>query len=265
MFAARTISLAVPVMLLISACGGEADTSAPRAIGNTEVQTTNDVTRPSGVSQTDGSMPSSDNSAIDEPSELPLVGALADLSPPFDSCPPDITAAIDTPGLYDAAADGTAASAKTLCLARTANLRVVVALNSAALNGAKTQSQQVANLNNIVTDYEKYGLTIGEDVEVAVVGYGAGARWLLNDSAYDTFFGTDAAVAEANPATAIVSALAAKGVKFFACQNTMSNTKAPGSTASIKTIDLAPEVNMVPAGVTALIDFQYLRYQYISP
>lgn len=265
MFTARTIALTVPAILLISACGGKADSSAPRALGNANGQTTEDATRPIGVSQTDGSAPGSDNSANDVPSETPLAGALVSLTPPFDSCPPDISASIDTPGLFDAAADGTSASANTLCLQRTANLRVVVALNSAALNGAKTQAQQVANLNNIVTDYENYGLTIGEDVEVAVVGYGAGARWLLNDTAYDTFFGADAAVVEANPATTIVSALAAKGVKFFACQNTMSNTKAPGSTANIKTVDLAPDVNMVPAGVTALIDFQYLRFQYISP
>ena len=265
MITARKIAWTVPAILLMSACGGEAETSAPRALGSADVQTAGDVTRPSGVSQADGSAPGSDNSANGVPSEAPLAGDLVSLTPPFDSCPSDISASIDTPGLFDAAADGTLASAKTLCLQRTENLRVVVALNSAALNGAKTQAQQVANLNNIVTDYENYGLTIGEDVEVAVVGYGAGARWLLNDTAYDTFFGTDAAVVEANPATTIVSALAAKGVKFFACQNTMSNTKVPGSTANIKTIDLAPDVNMVPAGVTALIDFQYMRFQYISP
>jgi intracellular sulfur oxidation DsrE/DsrF family protein len=119
--------------------------------------------------------------------------------------------------------------------------------------------------DNIVSDYEKYGLTIGTDVDIVVIGYGAGARWLLTDTSFDTFFGTDAATVEANVALPVITSLITKGVKFFACQNTMINTKIPGTTTNIKTTDLTPEVNMVPAGVTALLDFQYLRYQYIAP
>lgn len=239
-------------MTLLSACGGDSNQPAVEnnPTPNTPKNNTVDV---------NGANPSSNETEITPLANVP------NLVPPFDNCPTDIAAAIDTPGLLDPAVDGTSPSVKTFCLERTNNLHVVVALNSAALNGAKTQAQQIANINNIVSDYEKYGLTIGTDVDIVVIGYGAGARWLLTDAAFDTFFGSDPATVENNVALPIITSLINKGVKFFACQNTMINTKLPGTTTNIKTTDLTPEVNMVPAGVTALLDFQYLRYQYISP
>lgn len=240
---------------LFSACGG--DTNNPAAV-TPENNLLPDSTKNDAVDSNNTGQNS------DETDIAPLA-ILPNLAPPFSNCPTDIAAAIDTPGLLDPAVDGTSPSVNTFCLQRTNNLRVVVALNSAALNGAKTQAQQITNLNNIVTDYEKYGLTIGTNVDIVVIGYGAGARWLLTDTAFDAFFGSDPAVAETNIALPIVTTLLNKGVKFFACQNTMINTKLPGTTTNIKTTDLTPAVNMVPAGVTALLDFQYLRYMYITP
>lgn len=240
---------------LLSACGGDSNEPSVTAPVNNPILNTpkNNTVDVNGANQTSN-----------ETDSLPLDN-VSDLVPPFDNCPTDIATAIDTPGVLDPTVDGTLPSVKTLCLNRTNNLHVVVALNSAALNGAKTQAQQIANINNIVSDYEKYGLTIGTDVDIVVIGYGAGARWLLTDTSFDTFFGTDAATVEANVALPVITSLITKGVKFFACQNTMINTKIPGTTTNIKTTDLTPEVNMVPAGVTALLDFQYLRYQYIAP
>lgn len=180
-------------------------------------------------------------------------------------CPQTVITDINAPGRFDPAPSGALPSDLTVCLQNRENVRVVVALNSGVLNGARTQAQQIANVNNIVNDYEKYGMVSGDDFEIVVVGYGAGSRWLLTDAAYENFFGTDPAVAEPNVAINAVTALRAKGVRFFMCQNTMANTKAPSSGVSVKTADLIEGVLMVPAGVTAVVDFQGAGYRYLAP
>lgn len=185
--------------------------------------------------------------------------------PPLRACPQNVVDAIDTAGVFDPSASGAMPSTMTVCLQNRSRLHIVIALNSSALNGSKTQSQQIGNLNNIVADYERYAMQQGIDFNIVVVGYGAGARWLTNDAAFERFFGVDPAVTENNVAAAAVAGLVAKGVKFFMCQNTMLNTKAPGTTVNIKTVDLLPDVNMVPAGVTAVLDFQSSGYLYLAP
>lgn len=185
--------------------------------------------------------------------------------PPLRVCPQNVVDAIDTAGIFDPTAGGAMPSTMTLCLQNRSRLHIVIALNSSALNGSKTQAQQIGNLGNIVADYERYAMQQGVDFNIVVVGYGAGARWLTNDVAFERFFGVDPAVTENNVAAAAVAGLVAKGVKFFMCQNTMLNTKAPGTTVNIKTVDLLPDVNMVPAGVTAVLDFQSSGYLYLAP
>lgn len=166
------------------------------------------------------------------------------------TCPVSIATAID-------AQVGPGASAQTDCLAKRDHIKVVAALNNddLASNGA---GQQVVNVDNMVADYAKYGIVIGtgEDKGALVaVAYGDGARWLLTKDAYVAK--VDSAATD-NPSRARVEQLIAKGVKFYMCQNTMKSKKyAPG--------DLIANVRMVPAGVTAVIDFENRGYKYISP
>jgi len=141
----------------------------------------------------------------------------------------------------------------TSCISVREDLKIVVALNNKDINSRNGKGQQVLNVKNIVADYtENYAMESGKDFKVVVVGYGAGARWLLSDDAYMLNFGVE------NPSDDIVATLLSTGVKVFMCQNTM---KGNGWVSS----DLIPGVEMVPAGVTAVIDFQNRDFTYIAP
>lgn len=162
------------------------------------------------------------------------------------ACPDAVVAAAD-------AQFGQGSGAITECIRVRDRLKVVAAFNSSAVNSNNGHGQQVLNARNIYNDYtNNYGMRIGEDFKVVVVGYGAGARWLLNDAAYAATYGAP------NPSDTIVLDLISKGVKFYMCQNTMAGQ---GWTKD----DLLPGVKMVPAGVTALIDFQKRGFTYINP
>lgn len=142
---------------------------------------------------------------------------------------------------------------KTTCISVREDLKIVVAINDKETNPRNGKGQQLLNVSNIFSDYVgNYGMKPGEDFEIVVVGYGAGARWLLNDSAYSSNFSSE------NPSDDMVTSLMAKGVKFYMCQNTM---KGNGWVSN----DLIPGVQMVPAGVTAVIDLQNRHYTYITP
>lgn len=141
----------------------------------------------------------------------------------------------------------------TKCIAKRDDLKIVIAMNNNDINSRNGRAQQVLNINNIYNDYTiNYGMVEGEDFKAIVIGYGAGARWLLNDTAYSANYGV------ANPSDDMVSALIAKGIKVYMCQNTMRGNNWLSS-------DLIPGVEMVPAGVTAVIDFQKREYTYIVP
>lgn len=141
----------------------------------------------------------------------------------------------------------------TTCISVRDDLKIVIAMNNNDINSRNGKAQQVLNINNIYNDYTvNYEMVAGKDFKAAVVAYGAGARWLLNDAAYAASYGV------ANPSDNMVSTLLAKGIKFYMCQNTM---KGSGWVSS----DLIPGVEMVPAGVTAVIDLQNRDYSYIVP
>lgn len=148
---------------------------------------------------------------------------------------------------------GDGSGAMTECLGVRDNLPIVVAFNSGVINGRNGHGQQVLNVRNLRNDYvNNYDMALGSEFNVAVVGYAAGARWLLNDTAFTNSYGTE------NPSDQIVSDLIAKGVTFFMCQNTMRGN---GWTK----YDLIDGVKMIPAGVTAVIDYQNRGYSYIAP
>ncbi len=162
------------------------------------------------------------------------------------TCPDIVTANAD-------AFFGVGSADKTLCISVRDDLKIVVAVNNNDINPRNGRAQQVLNINNIVNDYvSNYEMKSGENFQAIVIGYGAGARWLLNDASYSSNFGTG------NPSDDMVTSLIAKGVKFYMCQNTMRGN---GWVSS----DLLPGVEMIPAGVTAVIDFQERKYTYIVP
>ena len=162
------------------------------------------------------------------------------------TCPEVVTTSAD-------ALFGVGSGDATLCIAKREDLKIVIAMNNSDLNPRNGRSQQTLNVNNIYNDYtDNYDMVSRKDFKAVIVGYGAGARWLLNDAAYTATYGV------ANPSDDMISALMAKGIKVYMCQNTMRGS---GWVSS----NLIPGVEMVPAGVTAVIDFQNRDYTYIVP
>lgn len=155
-------------------------------------------------------------------------------------------AAIDAAEQYDPGS-----SAYTTCIAVRDDFKVVVAWNSSAHNGkifkqtGSKVGQQVVNARNLVRDYtNNYAMEFGEDYSAVVVAYASGVDWLRTTSD------------QANQD--MINGLMADGVKVYACQNTM---KAKGLVLA----DLMPGVEIVPAGVTAVVDFQNQKYKYLNP
>ncbi|MDH5231642.1 MAG: DsrE family protein [Gammaproteobacteria bacterium] len=147
---------------------------------------------------------------------------------------------------------GVAASDKTLCLSRRNHVKAVLAWNSDNVHPNKN-GLQVLNARNLLNDWEQnYAMRNGKDYKAVIVAYGKGARWALSDAAYNKKFGTD------NPSTEIVKSLMQRGAKIYMCQNSMKGNQ-------WKLMDLIDGVEMVPAGVSALVDFQYQGYRYIAP
>jgi len=154
--------------------------------------------------------------------------------------------------LFGVSEYGIAASDLTTCIKHRNNLKAVVAWNSAIIHPSNN-GLQILNTRNLMNDWEQdYGMTSVQDYDVVVVAYGVGARWALSNVAYNQKFGTD------NPSIDIVQSLIERGAKIYMCQNSMKGN-------GWKVDDLIDGVHMVPAGVTALVDFQYQGYTYIAP
>lgn len=171
------------------------------------------------------------------------------------TCPQIVVDKVDSTTYVDAGgtgfgpdASGNSASTLTTCLGVRERISIVAAINSDAINGASGYGQQIKNIENIVNDYESnYGMVSGDDFQLVAVGYGQGLKWLADDG-----------VAGDTALEASIKRLIAKGVRFYACQNTMKGQK-------LLTTKLIPGVQMVPAGVTAVVDFQKRGYTYITP
>lgn len=164
------------------------------------------------------------------------------------ACPPSVVLEIESQF-------GPGSAAMTECLAKRGYIKVVAAWNNDDLNARSGISQQVVNINNMVSDYAKYGIVLDEDNKIVAIGYGLGARWLLKDAAYVAKVDATAA---GNPSRAAVEGLLAKGVRVFMCQNTM---RGAGYTVD----DLIEGISMVPAGVTAVVDYEKRNYKYLVP
>mmetsp|Transcript_11338 Transcript_11338/g.17378 ORF Transcript_11338/g.17378 Transcript_11338/m.17378 type:complete len:202 (-) Transcript_11338:51-656(-) len=138
------------------------------------------------------------------------------------------------------------------CLAHTSDVNIVVAWNNDIKNPKMfkkegiTVSQQAVNVRNLAKDYENnYDMEHGEGFDVVVVAYFSGVDWLrkTSDQANQDFINNE---------------VLKRGIKIYACQNSM---KAKG----LKLADLIDGVSTVPAGVTAVVDFQGRGRTYIVP
>ena len=142
----------------------------------------------------------------------------------------------------------------TTCIKKRNSVEVVVAMNNNLFNGniyknsgfIDKVSQQAVNVRNLARDYENnYDMEYGDEFEVVVVAYASGVDWLKKTSQ------------QVNQ-NFVSDNLLARGIKIYACQNTM---KAKGLQLS----DLIDGVETVPAGVTAVVDFQNQGMTYLVP
>jgi intracellular sulfur oxidation DsrE/DsrF family protein len=156
-------------------------------------------------------------------------------------------AAIDAAEAYDLGS-----SAALTCIKKRRGFDIVVTWNSNAYNpkifnttkGVKV-GQQVVNVRNLVRDYStNYGMEHGSEYNAVVVAYAGGLDWLLTttDQQNQDF----------------VNAQLAAGIRIFACLNTMQGK-------NLKVADLIPGVEVVPAGVTAVVDFTNQKYRSLVP
>ena len=137
--------------------------------------------------------------------------ALADDNDYDTSCPETVLINADNDfGSYK----GKDSSELTDCLGVRDNLKIVVAVNSSTEHGKKKYGQQIVNITNLIKDYtDNYGIDVLNTAAIAVIGYGAGAKWLTKSASADSEI-------QENLEDAIES-LQDLGVKFYACQNTM--------------------------------------------
>lgn len=168
------------------------------------------------------------------------------------TCP--AAAQADMDARYGLTTDGRPTSAITQCLSVREKIRAVVNVSSKEMHAAKNISQQINNVQNMVSNYEgMYGIPAGkEGYQIVVIAYGAGGRFLLNDDAHLRTYGT------VNTTKAAIEALINKGVKVFMCQNTMK-------TNNWVSADLIPSVTEVPSGVTGVTDYGMKGWVVLTP
>ena len=164
----------------------------------------------------------------------------------------------------------------TRCIKRRHNVKVVVQLNQfcqdAAGNvdrAACTRPYGLGNIVNLLNDYEiTHGMTPGRDFEVVAVLYAGGGYLAVKDDSYN---GAGTLVSGRNPFQDQVEALMQRGVTFYFCQNTTRSFVASGylpnyqATGIAATDQLIEGMRYATGGVTAILDFQKLGYEYIQP
>jgi intracellular sulfur oxidation DsrE/DsrF family protein len=150
---------------------------------------------------------------------------------------------------------------KMRCNKRRSQVKMVMQVN-AALDG-KSRMYGFRNLPNIINDFEKtHGI---EKWEIAVVIHSGGFPFVLdpdstnphpqaglNDVIVAAPYGNTLTGAE------VVEKLIDLGVDVYFCLNT-------ASALNITTDQMLPDVKYVPAGLSAIMDFQYSGYKYVQP
>ncbi|MDH5545792.1 MAG: DsrE family protein [Gammaproteobacteria bacterium] len=143
----------------------------------------------------------------------------------------------------------------TMVLTRCLNsrrIRVVYQINNTCANPDCSKPYALGNINNAIKDYTiTHGLEMREEVDVVAIVLGPGYSLVLNNNA-------EQAYTEENPFQQQVEDLLSQGVRIFFCQNTARSK-------GIKTANLIPGIRYVTSGVTAVADFQDMRYSLVVP
>ncbi|BAU47537.1 hypothetical protein SVA_0958 [Sulfurifustis variabilis] len=156
---------------------------------------------------------------------------------------------------------GYGAQAITRCLQVRRHAKVVVSVDHAFFYNAFGQVQTnratfLSNIEHMVRNYENvHGMTIGKDVEVAVVFSESGA--LLAATQHPAFAQASGGN-PANPFVHLVEYGLQKGFRFYLCQTAARNLG----------IDMQKKiegVRFVPGGHIAVADFQLQGYALIQP
>jgi len=146
---------------------------------------------------------------------------------------------------------GPGVAALTQCNKKRHNVKLVFQLN------ANAGCYGLGNITNVIDDYEiTHGMVRGRDYQLAAIVHSAGGTMVVKNGVNGF----------ANPCEAQVSALIAKGVKFYFCQNTsrayLRNGRLTSGMVKEQVID---GVEYVTAGLGAISDFQSRGWNYVQP
>jgi len=146
---------------------------------------------------------------------------------------------------------GPGVAALTKCNDKRHNVKVVFQLN------ANAGCYGLGNITNVIDDYEiTHGMVRGRDYQLAAIVHSAGGTMMVKNGVNGF----------ANPCEAQVSALIAKGVKFYFCQNTTRAYLGNGRlTAGMVKEQVIDGVEYVTAGLGAISDFQSRGWNYVQP
>jgi intracellular sulfur oxidation DsrE/DsrF family protein len=156
---------------------------------------------------------------------------------------------------------GTGAQDITLCNRVRHGAKVVVSVGHPFLIGPtgqpnRSSARYFSNLDHMIANYEKvHGMTIGKDVEVAVVLLESGGA--LAATSHAIFNPVAGGPAVANPFIALVQQAMAAGVKVYLCQTAARSL-------GINMSNMIPGIQMVPGGHISVADFQLQGYALIN-
>lgn len=156
---------------------------------------------------------------------------------------------------------GPGSQGMTQCLRVRHNAKVVISVSHPFFFNAfgqvvKTRATFLSNLDHLTRNYENvHGMTIGKDVDVAVVLLETGG--ILAATEHGIFAQANGGVAT-NPFVQLVKDAQAKGIKFYLCQTAARNL-------GITRAKMIPDIEFVPGGHIAVADFQLQGYALINP
>jgi intracellular sulfur oxidation DsrE/DsrF family protein len=149
----------------------------------------------------------------------------------------------------------------TQCLRERHHAKVVISVSHPFAYNAFGQYQKakatfLSNLDHLTRNYENvHGMTIGKDVEVAVVFLESGG---VLASTQHSVFATANGGDPTNPFVSLVNAAREKGIKLYLCQTAARNL-------GITRANMIPGIEFVPGGHIAVADFQMQGYAVINP
>lgn len=169
-------------------------------------------------------------------------------------CPAELTSSLD-------AVFGSGAAGMTRCIQTRNNVKVVYQINQFTDPSNSAKPYGLGNIQNAINDYTlNYGMTMGKDVDIAVVVHSGGGKLLIQDAVLQS------KGQGSNPFEGTVKKLLSQGVNIYLCQNTARSLITKGVlTSGYATGELIEGVQFVTSGVTAIPDFQTRGYNYVQP